>query len=70
MSRQTPWSAEQIQALGVTTDIVTAGAVLGIGRTTAYRLARTDQFPVPVLRVGNQYIVPVAHLLTAVGLRD
>jgi hypothetical protein len=70
VSRPAPWSTEQIQALGVTTDIVTAGAVLGIGRTTAYRLARTNQFPVPVLRVGNQYIVPVAHLLKAVGLHS
>lgn len=62
------WSVEQVRALGVTTDIVTAGAVLGIGRTTAYRLVRTGTFPVPVMRVGNRYVVAVAHLLTAVGV--
>ncbi len=67
MSRQ-PWSVEQIRALGVTTDIVTAGAVLGIGRTSAYRLARTGAFPVPVLKVGNRYVVAVAHLLKAIGI--
>jgi len=62
------WTAEQVHALGVTTDIVTAGSVLGIGRTTAYRLARDNQFPVPVRRVGSRYLVAVAHLLQAVGL--
>jgi hypothetical protein len=64
------WSPEQIRALGVTTDIVTAGAVLGIGRTTAYRLAQSGQFPVPVLKIGDRYLVPVAHLLRAIGIED
>ena len=36
MTRRQPWSVEQVRALGATTDIVTAGAVLGIGRTTAW----------------------------------
>ena len=69
MTRAQPWSVEQIRALGVTTDIVTAGAVLGIGRTTAYRLARSGEFPVPLLKVGNRYLVVVAHLLSAVGIQ-
>ncbi len=68
MTRRQPWSVEQIRELGVTTDIVTAGAVLGIGRTTAYRLARLGAFPVPVLRVGNRYLVAVTHLLKAIGI--
>lgn len=41
------WSVEQVRALGVTTDVVTAGSVLGFGRTTAHRLAREGQFPCP-----------------------
>jgi len=69
VTRRQPWSVEQIRALGVTTDIVTAGAVLGIGRTTAYRLARSGEFPVPLLKVGNRYLVAVAHLLNAVGIQ-
>jgi hypothetical protein len=69
VTRRQPWSVEQIRALGVTTDIVTAGSVLGIGRTTAYRLARSGEFPVPLLKVGNRYLVAVAHLLSAVGLQ-
>jgi hypothetical protein len=62
------WTVERVRALGVTTDLVTAGAVLGIGRSTAYKLARAHQFPVPVLRVGARYLVAVAHLLTALGV--
>src|SRR5690242_4135256 len=62
VTRRQPWSVEQVRALGATTDIVTAGAVLGIGRTTAYRLARLGAFPVPLLKVGSRYVVAVAHL--------
>ncbi|MGA5304563.1 DNA-binding protein [Nucisporomicrobium flavum] len=61
------WSVDDVRALGATTDIVTAGSVLGIGRTTAYHLARTGQFPVPVTRAGRRFIVGVPHLLHAIG---
>jgi len=42
--------------------------VLGIGETHAYRLAGRDEFPVPVVRAGRGYVVPVAGLLHALGL--
>jgi hypothetical protein len=60
------WTAEAVRALGAYTDLVTAGALLGMGRTKAHELARAGRFPVPVLRHGRRYIVPVApiqHLL-------
>jgi len=47
------WTVAEVRQLGVATDVETAGSVLGIGRTTAYALARADAFPVPVLRVGG-----------------
>lgn len=62
------WTPQQVRGLGVTTDLVTAGAILGIGRTNAYALAQADEFPVPLLRIGRSYRVPVAGLLAAVGL--
>jgi hypothetical protein len=62
------WTVEQVRQLGTTTDVVTAGQVLGLSRNTAYRLARLDQFPVPVLRAGAQYRVPVAGLLAALHI--
>jgi hypothetical protein len=61
------WTADAVRRLGLTTDIVTAGAVLGIGRSLAYELAQSGEFPVPVLRVGRRYVVPTAGLLTLLG---
>ncbi len=69
MNRAT-WTVDAVRALGTTTDIVTAGAVLGIGRTTAYQLARDGEFPVPVTRVGRRFIVGVPHLLRAIGAAE
>jgi hypothetical protein len=62
------WTVEQVRQLGITTDVVTAGQILGLSRNTAYRLARLAQFPVPVLRAGAQYRVPVAGLLAALHI--
>lgn len=50
-------------------DILTASKWLGIGRTTAYRLAEHDEFPVPVLRIGRSYRVPTAPLIALLGIR-
>ncbi len=67
MSRRV-WTEDQVRALGTLTDLVTAGSVLGIGRSTSHQLARVGQFPVPVLRYGRRYQVPVAGLLHLLGL--
>jgi excisionase family DNA binding protein len=58
-------SIEELQALGATTDVVTAGKLLGISRNTAYRLARRGAFPLPLVRAGAQYRVPTAALIAA-----
>jgi Helix-turn-helix domain len=42
----------------MTTDVATAGAILGIGRSKAYELAKSGEFPVTVLRIGRRYLVP------------
>lgn len=57
------WSIEDIVALGATTDLVTAGEILGMGRTKSHQMARAGQFPVPVLRFANRYVVPVQPIL-------
>ncbi|MET7968792.1 helix-turn-helix domain-containing protein [Micromonospora sp. NPDC005305] len=62
------WTEADVRALGVTTDVVTAGQILGLSRNTAYRLARAGTFPVPVIQAGHQYRIPVAGLLTALHL--
>jgi hypothetical protein len=61
---------EQLLALPVVIDLVTAGKVLGIGRTRAFELARRGDFPVPVLRVGHTYRVPTEPLLRLVRVMN
>lgn len=68
MARRTTWTVDAVKALGTVTDIVTAGSILGVGRTVAYQLARDGQFPIPVIKVGERYTVPVGHLLKAIGV--
>jgi hypothetical protein len=43
--------------------LLTAAAAIGIGRTRAYELAKNNEFPIPVQRVGTTYRVPVTELL-------
>lgn len=62
------WTVEAVRQLGMTTDIETAAAILGIGRTLAFELARTEQFPVRLLRMGRRIAVPVVDLLTYLGI--
>jgi len=61
------WTTDAVRQLGLTTDVATAGAVLGIGRTKAYELAKNGEFPVPLLRVGRRYLVPTQGLLSLLG---
>jgi hypothetical protein len=61
------WTEASIRALGVTTDVPTAGRILGLTRHHAYDLAKRRQFPFPLLRVGARIRVPVAGILTALG---
>lgn len=62
------WTPAAIRDLGPVTDVPTAGAILGLSRSVAYELARTRQFPIPILRVGRRYRVPVAALLAVLHL--
>ncbi len=62
------WSAEEVAALPVVIDLVTAARVLNMGRTAAYEAARRGDFPVPVMRVGHRYRVVTAHLRALLGL--
>ncbi|HVK26240.1 MAG TPA: helix-turn-helix domain-containing protein [Actinokineospora sp.] len=65
------WSVltfNDIAALPVTVDLLTTARALGVGRTTAYAMARAGTFPCPVIRVGGAYRVPTAGLLRLLGL--
>lgn len=49
-------------------DVPSAGQMLGIGRTRAYRLARSGKFPCRMLRIGGTWRVPTAGVLALLGL--
>lgn len=59
---------EQLRALPPVVDVPTAAAVLGVGRTAAYELIRTHEWPTPTLRLGKLIRVPTAPLLQLVGV--
>lgn len=58
----------ELLALPVTLDIPTAARALGLGRSTAYELARRGEFPCRILRIGSSYRVPTAELLRVLGI--
>ena len=62
------WTIDAVRKLGATTDVQTAGAILGIGRTKSYELARRGAFPVRVLRIGRRYLVPTPSILELLGV--
>jgi hypothetical protein len=68
LPRKRVWTADEVRALGVSTDVTTAAEILGIGRTAAYEAARTGTFPVPVVRFGSRFVVPVTPLLRLLGI--
>ncbi|TDC86314.1 hypothetical protein E1285_23690 [Actinomadura sp. 7K507] len=60
-------SREELLALPTTTNIETAARAIGLGRTRAYELARTGEFPCKVIRVGASYRVVTADLCRLLG---
>jgi len=61
---------EEIDALGVTTDLQTAARALGISKSSAYSAARSGTFPCRVIRVGSRYVVPTAGLRALLGVTE
>jgi len=66
-SNDPAWTIESIRGLGMTTDVETAASILGFGRTKAYELAKSGDFPVRLLRIGRRYVVPVPAILRLLG---
>jgi hypothetical protein len=62
------WTIDAIRGLGATIDVETAGAILGIGRSKSYELAKADEFPVRILRIGRRYLVPTPAILELLGI--
>ncbi len=58
----------ELLALPAVIDVATAAQALGLGRSTAYELARRDAFPCRVLHIGSSYRIPTADLLRILGI--
>ncbi len=58
----------ELLALPVAVDLATAARAFGLGRPTAYELARRRESPCRVLQVGSSYRVPTADLLRVLGI--
>lgn len=63
-------SPQQLRELPTVIDVPTAAAILGIGRTAAYELVRTNRWPTPVVHVGKLIRIPTAPLLRMVGIEQ
>lgn len=59
---------EELLELPAVVDVATAAAVLGVGRSCAYEMVRTGDWPTPVLRLGRLIRVPTAPLLELLGV--
>ena len=59
---------EDALALPPVVNISTAAEVLGLGRSAAYELVRSGQWPTPILRLGRLIKVPTAPLIALVGI--
>jgi len=67
--RRKAWTEDQVRALGVRIDgVVACEIVLGVGRSLAYELLRTEAVPFRVLRAGRRYVTSGADVLRALGL--
>ncbi len=62
-------TVERAQNLPPVVDVPTAAAILGIGRTAAYELIRSGEWPTPVLRLGKLIRIPSAPLLQLVQVQ-
>jgi len=62
-------SEDELLALPVSVDLVTAARAFGLGRTKAYELARRNEFPCTVIPVGPKYRVPRSALLAALEVK-
>ncbi len=64
------WTPAEVIALGVRTDVPTAGEILaGLCRDESYRSVKRGDFPVPVLKVGRHLVVPVAPILELLKIK-
>lgn len=68
--RAKPMTAAELRRLPVAVNLPTAARALSLGLTSAYVMAKQGQFPVPLIKVGGQYRVRRADLMTLLGVSE
>ena len=63
-------SVDEVLALPAATDLGTAGRCFGLGRSKAFELAQSGEFPVPVRKLGKQWRVMRADIMAALGITE
>jgi hypothetical protein len=61
-------SPDELLALPVSVDLATAGRAFGLGRTKAFELAKQNEFPCKVIRVGHKYRVSRSAIFAALDI--
>jgi hypothetical protein len=61
-------AADAVALTRPTTDVRTAGRLLGMGPTKSYQLVRDGRFPCRVEKIGNRYRVIRGDLRRVLGL--
>ena len=61
-------TVQELRALPAVVDVPTAAVALEIGRTAAYELVRSGDWPTPIVRLGHCIRIPTAPLLELLGL--
>lgn len=60
----------ELLALPAFVSLPTAAEVIGLGRSTAYELARRNEFPCRLVRIGRSYRVPSEELRRLAGVEQ
>jgi hypothetical protein len=58
----------ELDDLPAVVDVCTAARVMGLSRTAAYELIRTNGWPTPVFRLGKLIRIPTAPMLDLLGV--
>jgi hypothetical protein len=59
---------DEMLALPHVIDVSTAADVFEVGRSAAYEIIRSGQWPTPIIRIGRHIRIPTLPLLELVGM--
>lgn len=65
------WTLEEVQALGLRTDLVTACQIAyGVGKNKAWEMYHAGELDFPAIKVGRRVVVPVQAIKKLLDVAD